>query len=249
MTYQYQFRCSVVSDSATRWTAASRASLSITNSWSFTQTHAHRLSDAIQTSHPLLSPSPPTFNLSQHQDLFQGVSSSHQVVKVLASASVLLMNIQGWFPLGLTSLISLQFKGLWREFSSTTVRKHQFLGSQCFIYCPCPLSVTDLGRRLLLTESFKVLSCWKLFHLDLDCLEHSLDEMVGEGDEGSSPNCSLCISLEVTLITSVHSPLARISCEGPSIARGSSTSRKKKRNRPWWAEDVPSEVAPETLVE
>ena len=43
-----------------------------------------------------------------------------------ASASVLPMNIQGWFPLGLTGLISLLSKGLWRVFSSTTVRKHQF---------------------------------------------------------------------------------------------------------------------------
>ena len=49
----------------------------------FTQTHVHQVGVAIQPSHPLLSPSPPTFSLSQHQDLFQGVSSSHQVVKVL----------------------------------------------------------------------------------------------------------------------------------------------------------------------
>ena len=47
------------------------------------QTHVHRVSDAIQPSHPLSSPSPPAFNLSQHQGLFQWVSSSHQVVKVL----------------------------------------------------------------------------------------------------------------------------------------------------------------------
>ena len=47
------------------------------------QTHVHRVDDAIQPSHPLLSPSPPAFNLSQHQSLFQGVSSSHQVAKVL----------------------------------------------------------------------------------------------------------------------------------------------------------------------
>ena len=45
--------------------------------------HVHRVSDAIQLSHPLLSPSPPTFNLSQHQGLFKRVSSSHQVAKIL----------------------------------------------------------------------------------------------------------------------------------------------------------------------
>ena len=49
----------------------------------FTQTHVRRVSDAIQLSHPLLSPSPPTFNLSQHQGLFERVGSLHQVDKVL----------------------------------------------------------------------------------------------------------------------------------------------------------------------
>jgi len=49
----------------------------------FTQTHVHWVGDAIQPSHPLSSPSPPAFNLSQHQGLFKWVSSSHQVAKVL----------------------------------------------------------------------------------------------------------------------------------------------------------------------
>ena len=48
-----------------------------------TQTHVRRLSDAIQPSHPLSSPSSPDFNLSQHQGLFKLVSSSHQMAKVL----------------------------------------------------------------------------------------------------------------------------------------------------------------------
>ena len=48
-----------------------------------TQTHVHRVGDAIQPSHPLSSPSPPAFNLSQYQGLFQSGSSSHQVAKVL----------------------------------------------------------------------------------------------------------------------------------------------------------------------
>ena len=59
-----------------------------------TQTHVHRVSDAIQPSHPLSSPSPPAFNLSQHQSLFQWVDSSHQVARVLD----LPMNIQDRFP-------------------------------------------------------------------------------------------------------------------------------------------------------
>ena len=50
-----------------------------------TQTHVHRVGDAMQPSHPLLSSSPPAFNLSQHQGFFQGVSSSNQMAKVLES--------------------------------------------------------------------------------------------------------------------------------------------------------------------
>ena len=49
----------------------------------FTQTHVHRVGDAIQPSHPLSSPSPPTFNLSEHQGIYKWVSSSHWVAKLL----------------------------------------------------------------------------------------------------------------------------------------------------------------------
>ena len=58
---------------------------------------------------------------------FQWVSSSHQVAKVSASASVLPMNIQDWFPLGWTGWISLQSKGLSRLFSNTTVQIYMYL--------------------------------------------------------------------------------------------------------------------------
>ena len=69
----------------------------------FTQTHVQWISDAIQPSHPLSSPSPPSFNLSQHQSLFKWVSSSPsggQSIGVSASASVLPVNTQDWSPLG-----------------------------------------------------------------------------------------------------------------------------------------------------
>ena len=81
----------------TPWTATCQASLSITNS-EFTQTHVYQVDDAIEPSHPLLSPSPPTFNLSQHQGLFKWVSSSHQVAKVLGFQlqHISLMYIQDW---------------------------------------------------------------------------------------------------------------------------------------------------------
>ena len=99
----------------------------------FTQISFHLVSDAIQPSHPLLAPSPSAFNLSQHQGLFQWVSTSPsggQSIGVSASTSVLPMNIQDWFPLGWTGWISLQCKGLSRVFSNTTVQKHQLFGAQ-----------------------------------------------------------------------------------------------------------------------
>ena len=57
--------------------------------------------------------------------------SDGQSIGASASASVLPMNIHDWFPLGLTSLISLQSKGLSEVFSNITVQKHQFFGTQC----------------------------------------------------------------------------------------------------------------------
>ena len=76
-----------------------------------TQTRVHRVLDGIQSSHPLSSPSPPAFYLSQHQGLFQWVSSSHQVAKVLGvSASVLPVNAQDWSPSGWTGWIALKSK-------------------------------------------------------------------------------------------------------------------------------------------
>ena len=84
------------------------------------------------TSYPLSSPSPPALNLSQHQGLFKWVSSSHQVAKVLEFQPQH-QSFQ-WTPrtdpLGWTSWISLQTKGLSRVFSNTTVQKHQLFGIQ-----------------------------------------------------------------------------------------------------------------------
>ena len=97
----------------------------------FTQTH--RVGDAIQLSHPLLSPSPPAPNPFQHQSLFQWVNSSHEVAKVLEfqlQASFLPKKSQGWSPSECTGWISLQSKGLSRIFSNTTLQKHQFFSAQ-----------------------------------------------------------------------------------------------------------------------
>ena len=98
-----------------------------------TQTHVHWVGDAIQPSHPLVSPSPPAFNLSQHQGFIpmsQFFASGGQSIGTSASPSVFPMNIQNCFPLGLTGGISLLSKRLWRVFSNTTVQMHQFFGAQ-----------------------------------------------------------------------------------------------------------------------
>ena len=106
------------------------------------QTHVHRVSDNIQPSHPLSSPSPPTFNPSQHQGLLQWVGAS-------ISVSVLPMNIQDWFPLGLSGLISLQSKGLSRVFSNTTVWKHQFFSAQPSLWSNCHIRTWLLEKPQL----------------------------------------------------------------------------------------------------
>ena len=86
----------------------------------FTQTHVHRVDDAIQPSHPLSSPSPPAPNLSQHQSfpMSQLFMWGGQSIGVSASASVFPKNTQDWSPLGWTGWISLQSKGLSRVHKS-----------------------------------------------------------------------------------------------------------------------------------
>ena len=111
---------------ATPCTAARQASLSITNSNSCPSS---------QWCHPTVSSSgipfsscPQSFPASGPFPVSQFVASGGQSVGV--SASFLPMNIQAWFPLGLTGWMILQSKGLSRVFSNTTVQKHQFFGTQ-----------------------------------------------------------------------------------------------------------------------
>ena len=94
----------------------------------------HWVADAIQPSHPLPSPSPPALNLSQHQSfpVSQIFTSGGQGIGASASASVLPMNIQGWFPLGLTGLICLQSKEISRVFFNTIVQKWSILWCSAF---------------------------------------------------------------------------------------------------------------------
>ena len=80
------------------------------------------------------SPCPQSFPASGSFSLSQLFTSSGQNIGASALASALPMNIQGWFPLGLTGLISLQSKGLSRVFSSTTVRKYLYLNKwDCWV--------------------------------------------------------------------------------------------------------------------
>ena len=85
----------------------------------FAQTHVDWVSDAMQPSHPVSSPFCPAVNLSASESFPMNrlFTSGGQSTRASASASVLPMNIRGWFPLGLTGLISLLFKGLSRVFS------------------------------------------------------------------------------------------------------------------------------------
>ena len=71
-----------------------------------------------------------SFPASGSFEMSQLVTSGGQTIGVSASASVLPMNIEDWFPLGWTGWISLQSKGLSKVFSNTTVQRHQFFGTQ-----------------------------------------------------------------------------------------------------------------------
>ena len=112
----------------TTWTAAPQASLSITNSQSSLRLMS--IKSVMPSSHlilcrPLLLPPSifPSIRAFSNESVLIWTGQS---IEVSASASVLPMNIQDWFPLGWTCWISLQSKGLSRVFSNTTVQKHQF---------------------------------------------------------------------------------------------------------------------------
>ena len=117
---------------STLWTAARQASLSFTNSRLCSNS-----CPSSQWCHPTISSSVIPFSsslqsspASQSFPMSQLFPSGGQSTGVSASASVLLMNVQGWFPLRLTGLIFLLSKGLSRVFSSTTIQRHQFFGAQ-----------------------------------------------------------------------------------------------------------------------
>ena len=122
---------------ATPWIKAHQVSLSITNSWHSLKRMS--IESVMPSSHLilcrpllLLPPIAPSIRVFSNE-----VNSLHEVAKVLEfqlQHQFLPMNIQGWFPLWLTGLITLLSKRLSRVFSSTTVHKHQFFGSQLSLW-------------------------------------------------------------------------------------------------------------------
>ena len=117
---------------ATPWTAARQASLSITNS----RVHQNPC-PLSRWFHPIISSSVVPFSSRLQSFLTSGpfqmsqfFALGGQSIGVSASASVLPMNIQDWFPLGWTGWLSLQSKGLSRVFPNTIVQKHQFFSAQ-----------------------------------------------------------------------------------------------------------------------
>ena len=118
-----------MSDSATPWTVACQASPSVTNSGSLLKLMSIESvmpPNHLILCHPSLCSCLQFFPASGFFPMSWLFASGGQSIGVSPSASVLPMNIQGWFPLGLTDLISLQSKGLSRVIFSTTVQKHQF---------------------------------------------------------------------------------------------------------------------------
>ena len=132
----------------TAWTVACQASLSSTISQSLLKFMSFELVMLmISSSVVAFSSCPQSFSASGSFPRSWLFTSGGQNIGDSPSTSVLLMNIQGWFPLGLTGLISLQSKGLSGVFSSTTVQRDQFFGAQPFFYFPAFTSVHDYWKN------------------------------------------------------------------------------------------------------
>ena len=118
------------------------------------QIHVHRVSDAIQPSHPLLSPSPPAFNLSQHQGLFQEVSSSHQVAKVLEfSFSISPSNeYSGLISFRMSKLDLLAVQGTLKSFLQHHSSKASILWCPVFFIVQLSHPYMTTGKAIALTR-------------------------------------------------------------------------------------------------
>ena len=116
------------------------------------QTHVHQVSDAIQPSHPLLSPSPPSIRVFSNESVLGIRWPKYQSFSFNISPS---SEYSGLISFRIDCLISLQSKGLSRVFSNSTVQKHQFFGAQ-LSYGPALTSVCDYWRN----HSFHYTNLW-----------------------------------------------------------------------------------------
>ena len=119
-------------------------------------TNSHPFS---QSCHPTISSSPvhfssclQSFPASGSFLVSQLFTWESQSIEASALSSVLLMNIQDWFPLGLTGLVSLQLKGLSRVFPNTTVQKQQFFSTQYSLWSNSHIHTWHLEKTIALTR-------------------------------------------------------------------------------------------------
>ena len=120
----------------------------------FAQTHVHQVSDAIQASHPPLSPFPPDFNLSQHQGLFKWSSSLHHLPKYWSfSFSISPSNeSSGLISFRMDWLDLLVVQGTLKIFSNTTVQKHQLFWCSAFFIVQISHPHMITGKTIALTR-------------------------------------------------------------------------------------------------
>ena len=159
--------------SVTPWTATCQTSLSFTVSWSLPRFITN---ESVMLSNRLVLCCPFSFCLQSFPAsgsflISQLFASGGQSIVASAIASVLPINIQGWFPLGLTCLIALLSKGLSRVFSSTTIQKHQFFGLAFFMVQLSHLYMTTGKPIALLYGPLSVK--WRLWFV-IRCLGLSL---------------------------------------------------------------------------
>ena len=134
----------------TPWTAARQASLSITNP-ELTQTHAQQVGDVIQPSLPLSSPSPPAFNFSQDQGLFQWVSSSHHMAKVLELQLQHQSEYSGLFTFRMDWLDLLADQGTLKSLPQHHSSKKSILWCSIFFTVQLSHSYVTTGKTIALT--------------------------------------------------------------------------------------------------
>ena len=146
-TFQFLLVFHVLSGSVTSWTIAHQNSLSFTISWSLLKLTS--IESVMPSSHLILSH--PLVLLPSVFPSIRVFSSESALCIQVAKVWEFPVNTQGWFPLGLTGLISLLFKGHSRVFSRTTVRKHQFFSNQLSLQSNSRILYMTTGKTIAFT--------------------------------------------------------------------------------------------------